>query len=233
MNDKFFNTIAVRANNDYLASIQNTLNHLIGCIVEKIIFIALYGDRYKLVKVITDQEIVQLIEDIRKLPETTKYNLLTIYVNLTHMAEKEKEDLILDISFSTLRNETNSFCEYLKVEFPFMHNTHFLNFNSVKITNEDKEIMTDIFSRILKICLCNSKSHHLGNIENRLYQLVEPTKILLIGETSIKSLEFKEFVKDYVNIEESKLDLSRVLSPLVECLENNYDVFGLKVLDIE
>ena len=231
MNNNFYNSIVAKANQDYLESMQKTINQLMGCIVEKIIYTAIYGENYILYKPIIDIEVNKIIDDIKKLPEIIKYNILSIFLNITNLCTADKIDLFVDISTTTVKDEIDSNIkhEYLVVEFPFKHNLEHFDFSIVEINSEISDITNSIFDRIIELCFCNNKEYHLDNNKNRLYTFIKPDEILLIGNNEVKNITLKDLLSVEVNTDDSNLDLSLVLNPLLECLESNHDALSLNI----
>lgn len=235
MNNNFYNSIVARTNLDYLESMQRTINQLIGCIVEKILFTAIYEEDYRLCSTIIDVEINELINDIKESPQIVKYHLLCIFLNISNFSTKDKNDLFVDITSVSLKSDIdpNVVHNYLQVEFPFRYNLNNFNYINVKISHENKELINNLFDRIIQIGFCNNKEYHLDNKKNRLYTFIKPDEILLIGNDAVRNITFKDLISKKIDSNDSDLDISMVLNPLIECLESNHDALSLNLFSIK
>ena len=233
MNNNFYNSIVARTNQDYLESMQKTINQLVGCMVEKMVYTALYGTDYLLYKPITDNEIKNVIKDVEDLIVIAKYNILSIILNISNLSMNNKIDLFVDISTVTIKDDSGTPCSYLRVEFPFKHNLLNLNFSCINLDPGMKNIIDDIFDKMIQICFCHNKEYHLDNNKNRLYTFIKPNEILLIGNNEVKNIVHADLISKVINTEDSELDLSLVLNPLLECLESNYDKLSLNLFNIK
>lgn len=226
MENKLLENIVRKSNTAYLKEISNCLNYVFGCILEKVIYSAIYVERYKDYSEFINPKIIELVDEIKSLNNFQKMYLMIIFGYLSTSSEDKKHNTTY-FTINIVNHKNNKEKDYLYLLF---------NYNPlidklkcvINIEEEDREAIRNILNKLIKIVYCHDQEY-IGNTPNRLRGYVHIDNVVLISNDSIDVIEKDDFSDNYIRSLGIDLDQEKTVLPLVECFENSIKGFNLKL----
>lgn len=226
MDHKLLESIVKKSNRVYLKEVSNCLNYLFSCMVEKVIYSALFKDKYKEYSNFINPEIDKIVEDIQSLNEYQKYCLMTVFGYLSYHGV-DKRSITTYFSLNTMSN--NDTDEYLTLLFNYNELINKL-VCVINITIEEKDLIKDILNKIIRLVYCND-SEYLGSNINRLRDKIDVDNVILISNNDINIIAKNELNETYHRTAGVIIEQDKTILPIIECFETSLIGFNIKLFN--
>lgn len=226
MENKLLENIVKKSNTAYLKEISSCLNYVFGCVLEKVIYSAIFVEKYKDFSNFIDPRVIELVDEIKLLNDNQKMYLIIIFSYLSNTNDNRKYNTVY-FTVNVVNHKDNKELDYLYLMFNYSSLIDKLKC-IINIKEEDMVIIRNILNKLIRIVFCHDQDY-IDNKPNRLKGYVHVDNVVLISNNNIDVIEKEDFSDNYIRSLGIELDQDKCILPIVECFENSVLRFNLKL----